>query len=58
MHTSHVLVNVLSLPVLLQIVVELIKAPSLGLCITGGTDGENAIKPGDQVSIFPFVQVD
>ncbi len=34
-----------------QYYVELEKNPTLGLGITGGVGGENAIKPGDQVSL-------
>ena len=33
-----------------QIEVVLVKDPTLGLGITGGKDGENAIKAGDKVS--------
>jgi len=33
-----------------EVEVDLEKAPTLGLGITGGIDGENAIKPGDPVS--------
>ena len=35
-----------------QVEVTLVKNPTLGLGITGGRDGENAINPGDPVSVF------
>lgn len=37
----------------LQIEVSLTKDPTLGLGITGGSDGENTVKPGDTVSSPP-----
>lgn len=39
-------------PFLYQIEVSLTKDPTLGLGITGGSDGENTVKPGDTVSSF------
>ena len=36
-----------------QIEVSLTKDPTLGLGITGGSDGENTVKPGDTVSSSP-----
>ena len=43
----------LSFYFLLQIEVSLTKDPTLGLGITGGSDGENTVKPGDTVSSPP-----
>ena len=41
----------------LQYYVELEKNPTLGLSITGGKGGENAIKPGDPVSTHTHTHI-
>ena len=58
LHTYNVhMDNCLSLSsftFLFQIEVSLTKDPTLGLGITGGSDGENTVKPGDTVSSLPL----